>query len=153
MRITRVLPPVLLALSCVIAPARAQERRALTTADYDRAAKFLAPNLAGLMVGGTVAAHWLADGRFWYNSTTLAGVTPTIVDPANRTRAVAAADGKRAAFIRDWNLGVRDVATGLERQLTRDGVRNFRYATDNAGWAFSDRAILRWSPDSRKIAT
>ncbi|MBM4193810.1 MAG: S9 family peptidase [Gemmatimonadetes bacterium] len=62
-------------------------------------------------------------------------------------------DGKLGAFIRDWNLWVRDVATGQERQLTRDGAKYFGYATDNAGWTRSDRAILLWSPDSRKIAT
>ena len=66
---------------------------------------------------------------------------------------VLSPDGKRAAFVRNWNLWVRDVATGAERALTTDGVENFGYATDNAGWASSDRAILRWSPDSRKIAT
>jgi dipeptidyl aminopeptidase/acylaminoacyl peptidase len=48
---------------------------------------------------------------------------------------------------------MRDVATGTETQLTTDGVKDFGYATDNAGWTHSDRAILKWSPDSRKIAT
>ncbi|MEQ1691155.1 MAG: DPP IV N-terminal domain-containing protein [Gemmatimonas sp.] len=67
--------------------------------------------------------------------------------------AVTSPDGKRAAFIRDWNLWVRDVATGQERRLTTDGEANFGYATDNAGWASSDRAMLLWSPDSKKIAT
>lgn len=67
--------------------------------------------------------------------------------------AVLSPDGTRAAFIRDWNLWVRDVASGQERQLTNDGVKDFGYATDNAGWASSDRAILLWSPDSKKIAT
>ena len=62
-------------------------------------------------------------------------------------------DKKRAAFIRDFNLWVRDVATGKETQLTTDGVKDFGYATDNAGWTHSDRAVLVWSPDSRKIAT
>jgi dipeptidyl-peptidase 4 len=62
-------------------------------------------------------------------------------------------DGKRAAFIRDYNLWVRDVATGAEKQLTQDGVKRFGYATDNAGWTHSDRPILVWSPDSKKIAT
>ena len=62
-------------------------------------------------------------------------------------------DGKRAAFIRNWNLWMRDVATNQESQLTFDGVKNFGYATDNAGWTSSDRAILVWSPDSKKIAT
>jgi hypothetical protein len=27
---------------------------------------------------------------------------------------------------------------------------NYGYATDNAGWAKSDRPILLWSPDSKK---
>jgi len=62
-------------------------------------------------------------------------------------------DKKRAAFIRDFNLWVRDVASGKETQLTTDGVKDFGYATDNAGWVHSDRAILLWSPDSKKIAT
>jgi dipeptidyl aminopeptidase/acylaminoacyl peptidase len=48
---------------------------------------------------------------------------------------------------------VRDVATAKEIQLTTDGVKDFGYATDNAGWTHSDRAVLVWSPDSKKIAT
>ncbi len=62
-------------------------------------------------------------------------------------------DGKQAAFIREYNLWVRDIATGTEKQLTTDGVKDFGYATDNAGWTRSDRAILVWAPDSKKIAT
>jgi dipeptidyl aminopeptidase/acylaminoacyl peptidase len=222
-------------------PAAAQQR-AFTAADYDRASRFLAQGVNGLVVGGSVDAKWLSDDRFWYRST--AGSSPEfiLVDPARKTRApafdharVAAAlssasgqaytaqqlpfqviefsskadsisfdagtrrftcdvrgnactnvgtarqgaaggggrggrgggggraggpapavlspDGKRAAFIRDWNLWVRDVASGQEKQLTRDGEKDFGYATDNAGWAGSDRAILLWSPDSKKIAT
>jgi dipeptidyl aminopeptidase/acylaminoacyl peptidase len=65
----------------------------------------------------------------------------------------ASPDGKKAAFIRDYNLWVRDLATGKETQLTTDGVKDFGYATDNAGWVHSDRAVLLWSPDSKKIAT
>src|SRR6266700_772150 len=62
-------------------------------------------------------------------------------------------DGKRAAFIREYNLWVRDVATGKETQLTTGGLKDFGYATDNAGWIKSDRPVLLWSPDSKKIAT
>jgi dipeptidyl-peptidase 4 len=62
-------------------------------------------------------------------------------------------DRKRAAFIRDYNLWVRDVASGKETQLTKDGIKDFGYATDNAGWSTSDRPIVQWSPDSKKIAT
>jgi len=66
---------------------------------------------------------------------------------------VTSPDGKRAAFIRDWNLWVRELATGQETRLSTDGIKDFGYATDNAGWTMSDRPILLWSPDSRKIAT
>jgi len=62
-------------------------------------------------------------------------------------------DGKTTAFIRDYNLWVRDVASGKETQLTTDGVKDFGYATDNAGWVSSNNPVLLWSPDSRKIAT
>ena len=62
-------------------------------------------------------------------------------------------DGKRAVFIRDGNLVLRDNATGQETPLTTDGVKDFGYATDNAGWSKSERPIVVWSPDSRKIAT
>ncbi|HEY3287729.1 MAG TPA: DPP IV N-terminal domain-containing protein [Gemmatimonadaceae bacterium] len=70
-----------------------------------------------------------------------------------RTLEVTSPDGKKAAFIRDWNLYVRDVATNAVTQLTTDGTPNFGYATDNAGWVHSARAVLKWSPDSKKIAT
>ena len=66
---------------------------------------------------------------------------------------VLSPDGRSAAFIRNYNLWVRDVASGKETQLTTDGVKDYGYATDNAGWTNSERAILLWSPDSRKIAT
>lgn len=71
------------------------------------------------------------------------GVEPGVPSP----------DKRREAFIRNWNLWLRDVATGAETQLTRDGVENYGYATDNAGWKHSDNAILVWSPDSKRIAT
>jgi dienelactone hydrolase len=66
---------------------------------------------------------------------------------------VTSPDGKRVAYIRDDNLWMRDVATRKEIALTTDGMKDFGYATDNAGWTKSDRPILLWSPDSKKIAT
>lgn len=62
-------------------------------------------------------------------------------------------DGKRAVFIRDYNLWMWDLTTGKETQLTTDGVKDFGYATDNAGWKRSDNPIVTWSPDSKKVAT
>lgn len=62
-------------------------------------------------------------------------------------------NGKLAVYIKDWNLWLRNLETKQDTQLTFDGVKNFGYATDNAGWTNSERAIVLWSPDSTKIAT
>ena len=78
---------------------------------------------------------------------------PITASNQGRFNEILSPDGKRAAFIRDWNLWMRDVATGKDTQLTTDGVKDFGYATDNAGWRKSDRPVLLWSPDSKKIAT
>lgn len=77
-----------------------------------------------------------------------AGLVKTGKEPG-----IASPNGKLAAFIRDWNLWVRDTATGKETQLTFDGAKDFGYATDNAGWRQSDGPVLDWSPDSSEIAT
>lgn len=66
---------------------------------------------------------------------------------------VLSPDKHTEAFVRNWNLWMRDVVTAKETQLTIDGVENYGYATDNAGWKHSGKAILVWSPDSRRIAT
>ena len=71
----------------------------------------------------------------------------------NRNLEVVSPDKTKAVFIKDYNLWVRDIKTNEQRQLTKDGVKDFGYATDNAGWRGSDGAIVRWSPDSKKIAT
>jgi dipeptidyl aminopeptidase/acylaminoacyl peptidase len=70
-----------------------------------------------------------------------------------RAGGVTSPDGKKIAFIRDYNLWVRDEDTHKETQLTTDGIKDYGYATDNAGWKMSDNPILAWSPDSKKIAT
>jgi dipeptidyl aminopeptidase/acylaminoacyl peptidase len=66
---------------------------------------------------------------------------------------VASPDGRRVAFLRDYNLWVRDTYTQAETPLTTDGIKDYGYATDNAGYATTDKPVLRWSPDLRKIAT
>jgi len=62
-------------------------------------------------------------------------------------------DGSKAAFIRDNNLWMKNLNSGQETQLTTDGIKDFGYATDNAGWIHSDRPVITWSPDSKRIAT
>ena len=172
----------ILAAPLVAAPLFAQPRT-LTAADYARAERFLGFNTANLVSGTGVQPSWLPDGRFTYRVRQPDGSSPLmVVDPVKGTKTdctVTGAncpaeprangrpasqagrrapeklspDGKTAAFIRDWNLWVRDVATNTETQVTTDGVKDFGYATDNAGWIHSDRAILTWSPDSKKMAT
>ncbi|MGC8518201.1 MAG: DPP IV N-terminal domain-containing protein [Steroidobacteraceae bacterium] len=73
--------------------------------------------------------------------------------PSANVSGILSPNGKYLAFIRHWNLWVRNMHSGKERQLTFDGVKNFGYATDNAGWLRSKRPVLNWSPDSRQIAT
>jgi len=164
-----------LALSTVLAAQQGGALRVLTAEDYERAEKFMPYNTKPLVLHSDVHPKWLSDDRFWYRTTTENGAETFVVDantrvrttcdlaecrePARETGARAtrtdepSPDGKKTAFIRNWNLWVRDLATGKETQLTKDGVKDFGYATDNAGWTRSDRPILAWSPDSRRIAT
>ena len=62
-------------------------------------------------------------------------------------------DGSRGVFIRNWNLWVKETATGQESQLTTDGVKDFGYSTNNAGWTSGENAVGLWSDDSKKFAT
>jgi len=66
---------------------------------------------------------------------------------------VISPDKTKEVFIRDYNLWVRSLVDGKETQLTTDGIKNFGYSTDNAGWVHSNRAVVTWSPDSKKVAT
>jgi dipeptidyl-peptidase 4 len=155
----------------------AQTPKVFTADDYARAEKMLGYNTSQFIDRAGVRPTFLPDGRFWYRVLTATGSEYVVVNPADGSRktaadlngigvsmptpapgradfnAVISPDGKKAAFIKDWNLWMRDVASGKETQLTTDGVKDFGYATDNAGWTHSDRAILMWSPDSKKIAT
>jgi len=96
-----------------------------------------------------------ANGKLWKCSLNTYECTPLreATDEHENRDEVLSPNGSKAAFIRDYNLWVRDLSTGKEIQLTTDGEKNFGYATDNAGWKHSNGPILRWSPDSRKIAT
>ncbi len=170
----------LIALALIVFTVSGLAQSALTAADYARAEKMLSYNTAPLVDRAAVRPTWLPDGRFWYTAMTPTGREFVLIDPANGMRKAAASmaelglptasapagpgrfaggtgvaspDGKKSVFIKDWNLWVKDVASGKETQLTTDGIKDFGYATDNAGWKHSDRAIVLWSPDSKKVAT
>ncbi|MEP7074740.1 MAG: DPP IV N-terminal domain-containing protein [Acidobacteriota bacterium] len=151
--------------------------RVFTAADYVRAEKMLNYNTNALVDRNIVRPTFLPDGHFWYRILTPNGSEYVLINPADGSRKTAGSlselgvassgggqgrfagseiispDGKKSAFIRKFNLFVKDIASGKETQLTTDGIENFGYATDNAGWKKSDRAILVWSPDSKRIAT
>ncbi len=153
------------------------DKNSLTAANYEHASKFLAVNTGKLVYQNNVTPIWLEDGNFWYSVNVAEGKQFVLINTANGSRTtgkdkksilpkalndaadrqnpneVFSPDGSKAAFIKDWNLWMRDVATKKETQLTKDGSKDFGYATDNAGWTHSNRAILIWSPDSKKIAT
>ena len=154
--------------------------RVLTAEDYARAERMLGFSTGQFIDRNVTRPAFLPDGRLYYRVLTATGSEYVLINPAdgsrksaadlsglgitvpadkpenrrgNRPPEVVSPDGKKAAYIKDWNLWMRDVKTGKETQLTVDGVKDFGYATDNAGWVHSDRAILVWSPDSKKIAT
>lgn len=155
----------------------AQHGPVLTEADYDKAAAMLSGNVSKL-IDNDIRPLWTPEGKIWYRSLTKDKATYKLFDPASGevttsdsreellngksmeheawrrySREVKSPDGKHVAFIKDWNLWIREVESGKEKALTTDGIRDFGYATDNAGWKRSDRPVLSWSPDSKKIAT
>ena len=82
-----------------------------------------------------------------------ADTAPTAKPSPNAENEITSPNGQLAAYIQDYNLWVRDTKTNQTSQLTTDGAKDYGYATDNAGWTHSDKPVLRWSPDSRRIAT
>jgi dipeptidyl-peptidase 4 len=148
--------------------------------DHDRLAKAISSQLNASYTGLTLpfqSFEYSEDGKSitftadnWFFTCTLnryrcesveisdrrgGGADGDMAAMMRRFRAVevASPDDKMEAFIRENNLWVRDKQTKEERQLTTDGVEDFGYATNNAGWTKGDGPILVWSPDSKKIAT
>lgn len=154
-----------------------QGHTTLTADDYDRAVAMMSSSVNKL-IDSDIRPQWLPDSRLWYSCKKDGETEYKLFDPAkgkmlksdsrselfdlasaesssrrpSRYRTVSP-DGKYEAFIRDWNLWIKEVSTGEEKALTEDGIKDFGYATDNAGWKQSNRPILSWSPDSKKIAT
>lgn len=81
----------------------------------------------------------------------------TITEQGNDARSnrneYIAPNGKIAAYIDSYNLWIKDLLTNKKTQLTFDGKEDYGYATNNAGWTKGDNPVLKWSPNSDKIAT
>ena len=153
-----------------------QTEKVLSESDYQRAVSMLRGNTDKL-TDSFIRPRWLPDGHIWYRNLrpekgeyklfnpatgkfTIAPSRKELFAKASVKEApqysrdeVVSPDGKLSVFIKNWNLWQRNLSTGSEKPLTTDGVENFGYATDNAGWTHSDRAIVKWSPDSKRIAT
>lgn len=159
--------------ACTLAITANAQQKSLTVKDYERAECFMSYNTAKYIDHASVQPNWLEHDKFWYTTKTNGTEQTFLVDPVKKTKTlttdykgsatpsrrgasrneVLSPDGKKAILIKDYNLFVKDIATGKLTQLTTDGIKDYGYATDNAGWKHSDAPILRWSPDSKKIAT
>ncbi len=132
-------PVTLVMLGALAVPAAVAQPRQLTAADYERAARFLSYNVTPLVQRSGVRPTWLDDDRFWYRMTKEDGSAEfVVIDAAKAARTssdkqpegdtsgrqasrseVVSPDGKRAAFIRDSNLWVRDVEDAARRRSSR----------------------------------
>ncbi len=159
--------------ACTLAITANAQQKVLTQSDYERAESFMGYNTAKYIDNANVQPNWLEGDKFWYSTKTNGTEQTFLVDPVKKTKTptteykggetssrrmggrneVLSPDGKKAILIKDYNLFVKDIASGQLTQLTTDGIKDYGYATDNAGWKHSDAPILRWSPDSKKIAT
>jgi len=102
-------------------------------------------------VTDSAAAERRRSGQRWTCDIRAYRCSQAVIEPPPNS--VLSPDSGRAVFIRDYNLWMRDLTTGHDMPLTTDGVEDFGYATNNAGWARRDAPVVTWSPDSRKIAT
>lgn len=80
---------------------------------------------------------------------------------ANPSHWLLSPDGKKAVFVRDYNLWIINLDCGEERALTQDGERYCAYGTQpervnlangfREGWWQTTEAL--WSPDSKQLLT
>ena len=98
--------------------------------------------------------EFLTLGKYWkYNITdkTLEELKPAMTATAE---VLVSPNGKKAAFIRDYNIWIRSLETGKEEQLTTDGEKYYAYgANPDATGRPAQKPQAIWSPDSKKLLT
>ncbi len=174
MKMKKITTTVLFLLGMISVTAQIHAPEKLTSSDYQKAEEALSSNTYKLVDLAGIRANWIGDDEFFYTDTKDGQYKYFLVNakkqkikeiteeraaelkppggPQGRGGAVSP-DGMRAAYIEDYNLWIRDFNSGERIQLTFDGVEDFGYATNNAGWTKSSAPVVLWSPDSRKIAT
>lgn len=90
--------------------------------------------------------------KFDLNSSVCEEIKPDIIN------GVYSPDGNKVAYVKDYNLFVRDLATGGEKALTKDGSKDYFYScpanpAPGGGWSDKTDVQVLWSPDSKHIFT
>ena len=169
---------LLASLSCDVAEEERYAPERVTRAAYDHAASLLSQNVQGTVRNAEVVPHWIGErDEFWYERDTDQGTEIVVVDAATGERHPAsdddalpqlatdplqlvAPDGSVAAFARNHDVWLRDLADDSERRLSQDGEEHFGYGA-LPGWS-GKLALLRaghegpltgasWSPDATKL--
>ena len=169
---------LLAGLSCTAAEENRYAPERVTRPAYDQAASLLSSNVQGTVRNAEVVPHWIGErDEFWYERDTAQGTEIVIVDAATGERRPAvdhealpgfatdplelvAPDRSVAAFARNHDVWLRDLADDSERRLSRDGEEHFGYGA-LPGWS-GKLVLLRaglegpltgayWSPDATRL--
>ena len=170
----------LIAFLCIgtffVSCSNTKEQKEFTTAEYEAAAAQMDRGLNDLVYNKVSEITFTDTSNFRYATNTKDGKKYIMVDAISKTKKAVldpkklvestskeskkalenesiSPNGKLAAYIDTYNLWVRDLESDEKTQLTFDGIQDYGYATNNAGWTKSDGAVLKWSPNSDKIAT
>ncbi len=165
---------VSLSILLLTACATSTEKKQRTADDYKNAAKFMQRSWSGLVHNQITSQNWTSDDVLVYSKRTKNGTEYVSVNANTKEKSTltdyktpkpeskyakatrnehVSPNGKLAAYIDNYNLWIRDLSNNKKTQLTFDGKKDYGYATNNAGWTRGDNAVLKWSPNSDKIAT
>ncbi|MHB8500595.1 MAG: S9 family peptidase [Candidatus Acidiferrales bacterium] len=110
-------------------------------------------------VGKEEAIRFAAEGQRWTCSLSTYSCTKEKLPPSDEQ---VSPDGNWAAFVKHYNLYLRNLSTGTVAQLTTDGEKSWDYATPLPSSDLLVRegtedarepAAVFWSPDSSKLVT
>ena len=136
---------------------------------YERASSHLSSNLNKYVSNIVLSQKWV-ENKLFYRLKTEDGINNYSVNPIDgeireevtyptsksinkKPNEYVSPDGNLAAYIDNYNLWVRNLYSNKKTQLTFDGYEDYGYSTNNAGWIKNDGPVLKWSPNSDKIAT
>ena len=142
----------------------------LSSDDYNKAAKHLNKNLNKYMFNVLSSSKWNNEDFFFYSVKDENKIKNFKIDLKTNTKIISkkkskkhifssnknelvSPNGQLSAFIHNYNLWVRDLNNNKTNQLTFNGEKDYGYGTNNAGWIKTDSPVLKWSPNSDKIAT